>query len=360
MNIIEYIKQKLGIGKKRKLLMEQNPQTIEERITVNNNKKTMLDKYKVEKTPKIYKKGTIEYAIEQYITNVLYSYEKNGYYNSYNSLIRLSGMSQQEEGNNAENEEKFLEEVKNKKYNKTLEIAVQKNNKTQNPVFYHIRTSNSYTGKYRIYLNCKKKNTAELASKLAEQLRNQEYYFKFNANSAKIERSEQFVFYCNEEKDLIEKIQTIEQTRAKYPELFKSAENINPFLKNVDGYIAYAPEPTSGKYTPIFGTQKVEIAKSYNSLLSEGLKDALFHSLKDMKSFMPELAPNMQEKNCLDYNSVGIYIKELLKKVYTNEERKEVLIKLMKTNLAIAQQKNPELDIQGIDKQQINTQGQEL
>lgn len=76
MNIIEYIKQKLGIGKKRKLLMEQNPQTIEEKITVNDNKKTMLDKYKVEKTPKIYKKGTIEYAIEQYITNVLYSYEK--------------------------------------------------------------------------------------------------------------------------------------------------------------------------------------------------------------------------------------------------------------------------------------------
>ena len=223
--------------------MEQNPQTIEEKITVNDNKKTMLDKYKVEKTPKIYKKGTIEYAIEQYITNVLYSYEKNGYYNSYNSLIRLSGMSQQEEGNNAENEEKFLQEVKNKKHNKTMEMTVQRNQKTQEPVFYHIVTNNSYTGKYRIYLNCQKKNTAELADKLATELGNQGYYFKFNANSAKTARAEQFVFYCKEEKDLIEKIKTIEQTKAKYPELFKGSENTNPFLKNIDGYIAYAPEP---------------------------------------------------------------------------------------------------------------------
>lgn len=359
MNIIEYIKQKLGIGKKRKLLMEQNPQTIEEKITVNDNKKTMLDKYKVEKTPKIYKKGTIEYAIEQYITNVLYSYEKNGYYNSYNSLIRLSGMSQQEEGNNAENEEKFLQEVKNKKHNKTMEMTVQRNKKTQEPVFYHIVTNNSYTGKYRIYLNCQKKNTAELADKLATELGNQGYYFKFNANSAKTARAEQFVFYCKEEKDLIEKIKTIEQTKAKYPELFKGSENTNPFLKNIDGYIAYAPEPQKGKYTPIFGNEEKEVAKSYNALLSEGLKDALFHSLKDIKSFMPELAPKMKEKNCLDYNSVEQYIDKLLEKVYTNEERKEILINLMKTYLTTVQQKNPELDIIGIDKQPINTQSKE-
>ena len=52
------------------------------------------------------------------------------------------------------------------------------------------------------------------------------------------------------------KNKTIEQTKAKYPELFKGSENTNPFLKNVDGYIAYAPEPEKGKYTPIFETKK--------------------------------------------------------------------------------------------------------
>lgn len=159
--------------------------------------------------------------------------------------------------------------------------------------------------------------------------------------------------------DLIEKIKTIEQTKAKYPELFKGSENTNPFLKNIDGYIAYAPEPQKGKYTPIFGNEEKEVAKSYNALLSEGLKDALFHSLKDIKSFMPELAPKMKEKNCLDYNSVEQYIDKLLEKVYTNEERKEILINLMKTYLTTVQQKNPELDIIGIDKQPINTQSKE-
>ena len=123
-------------------------------------------------------------------------------------------------------------------------------------------------------------------------------FFLFNTNSAKTARAEQFVFYCKEEKDLIEKIKTIEQTKAKYPELFKGSENTNPFLKNIDGYIAYAPEPQKGKYTPIFGNEEKEVAKSYNALLSEGLKDALFHSLKDIKSFMSELAPKMKEKNC--------------------------------------------------------------
>ena len=46
-------------------------------------------------------------------------------------------------------------------------------------------------------------------------------------------------------------------------------------------------------------------------------------------------------------------------KVYTNEERKEILINLMKTYLTTVQQKNPELDIIGIDKQPINTQSKE-
>ena len=72
MKIIEYIKQKLGIGKKQKLLMEHNPKTIEEtkiaeitnKDTKSTKQKTALEKYKVEKTPKIYKTGTIEYAIE--------------------------------------------------------------------------------------------------------------------------------------------------------------------------------------------------------------------------------------------------------------------------------------------------------
>ena len=39
---------------------------------------------------------------------------------------------------------------------------------------------------------------------------------------------------------------------------------------------------------------------------------------------MPELAPKMKEKNCLDYNSVEQYIDKLLEKVYTNEERKQI------------------------------------
>ena len=62
MKIIEYIKQKLGIGKKQKLLMEHNPKTIEEtkiaeitnKDTKSTKQKTALEKYKVEKTPKIY------------------------------------------------------------------------------------------------------------------------------------------------------------------------------------------------------------------------------------------------------------------------------------------------------------------
>mgnify|MGYP003220000480 FL=1 len=47
MKIIEYIKQKLGIGKKQKLLMEHNPKTIEEtKIAEITNKDTKSTKQK--------------------------------------------------------------------------------------------------------------------------------------------------------------------------------------------------------------------------------------------------------------------------------------------------------------------------
>ena len=64
--------------------MEHNPKTIEEETKNSRNDqqrysinkaKTVLEKYKVEKAPKTYKTGTIEYAIEQYLASVLYNYK---------------------------------------------------------------------------------------------------------------------------------------------------------------------------------------------------------------------------------------------------------------------------------------------
>lgn len=115
------------------------------------------------------------------------------------------------------------------------------------------------------------------------------------------------------------------------------------FLKNLDGYIAYAPEVHSGKFINLDNKSK-KIACSYNSLLSCALEDSSLHAIRAVSSVDFSLNQQTQGKY---YNSLAPYvISGVLKEIeYGDPNRKRQLLNSIKLNLAILQSKNPELDI---------------
>jgi len=288
----------------------------------------------------------IDYAIDQYISGMLYRYENGMPINSYKNLISLSAYGDDYVGNNAQNQEVFLYNARENLYNPNMEVMTQRSNSTGKPVFYHISTKDNQNGyKNRIYLNCKKENVALMADRLCREFGNSQYYFKFNAAENQSDRSEQFVFYINDDNEMNRVIQTIERTHQKYPQLFEGSRNINPFMKNIDGYIAYAPNVNSRQYVTLDG--KLEpVEQSYNSLLSKALQDSLLNSVRDVAS--RDLSAS-QKLGGVYHNDLSPFLESgVLEDLFSGEKRAE-LIEKMKKNLSIASQNNKELDIKGIN-----------
>lgn len=304
----------------------------------------VFPKVNIESYPKI---GTLDFAIEQYIAGLVYQQKNGELMNSYRVLTQLSSVDNTNSGNNYNNQKLFLDNVSNKRYNRNMEIYEQKKNDGV-PSFYHVSTKGFVDNHIdRVYLNCKSENVASLADKFAKEFGNTEYYFKFNADEAKARRSEQFVFYIDDNVELNRVLQTIERTSQKYPKLFEGSKNINPFMKNVGGFIAYAPEVRTGKYNTLNGKSK-DIDCSYNSLLSEALQDSLLHSVRPIVAKDLNLTQKLQGEYFEDLSPY--VITGTLNEIYLEGgERKKELIDNMKKYLTISQQKNSELDIKGID-----------
>ena len=88
-------------------------------------------------------------------------------------------------------------------------------------------------------------------------------------------------------------------------------------------------------------------------------KGQMVKDLKSIECLQKEFIDNVSHEIKTPITSIQGFSQLLEDDSITNEERKEILINLMKTYLTTVQQKNPELDIIGIDKQPINTQSKE-
>lgn len=296
-------------------------------------------------------KGTIDFAIEQYISAMQYNYkESNGANISpYDAIISLSSLDNSYEGNNFQNQMAFISKARNGMYSKHMEEYIQKSGKDGKPCFYHYFTKrNRVQADSRIYLNCKQENVALLADKLATELGDSEYYFKFNAAESKARRSEQFVFYVNDKTDpdeftrIISSIEKIKQTN---PNLLEGSENINPFMKQYAGFVGYAPEITDPNFVGL-DNRKTKITASYNSLLSNVLNEATLASMQKICATKLDLAEQTQGMKIEDFS--GFLVTGATDKVLQNPEYLKEFISDVKQNLTQLSMKNPQLDIKGI------------
>lgn len=290
---------------------------------------------------------SIEYALQQYIYGLQFQYEKGIPFNSYKALTGLCGMDVSNPGYNAQNEMNFINRLAN-----DGRVNVINQYAANNSIcFRHIQNGrNAGNTDTRLYVNCKRENIAALADKFYEEFGNTPYYFKFctdeQANTNR--RSEQFVFYLSSEPEEMNRvIQTIERTRQKNPELFEGSRNMNPFMKDINGYIGYAPNIDVDEFQTIKGKRQILSARSYNTLLSESLTDCFTDAIREVVSRDYDLSLRTGAQY---YDRPEPYIAATLKSICDNPEHQRKLIEKMKANLEISSQRNPLLNIRGIGK----------
>lgn len=348
MGFWDFIKSKL-LGKNVKALPEGKTEIDFSKL--NNLRNKFNESINVGFTPEppkqvVHKPGTIEFAIQQYMYGVLMQNKNGQPFDSYKALTEICGLETINPGNNPQNEAKLVNRIKN-----DGRVAIRNQPEKGKPVFRHVMNGrggeNTDT---RLYINCKRENVAALAEKFYEELGNEPYYFKFNADENQADgkrRSEQFVFYVNSEPhELNRVIQAIDRTKQKNPQLFEGSKYMNPFMKDLKGYIAYAPDVKSKVYKNLDGFTQTLNAASYNTLLGEALSDSFFHGMKDIVDYddnLSKLIVNEYRDNAQPY------INKVLEKILENPEKQRQLMEKMKNNLIRCSQKNELLSIKGID-----------
>lgn len=346
MKIWDYIKEKLF--NKKQALPEPKENMINK--AASNSRKQAFDE--VLKVDVDIKPNTLEFAIDQYMAALIVQDNFEQRFSPYDALIKLGALKTLTSGNNRNNQNEFLERLDEGMYGKNAKaFHIQKNEDTDEPEFYHISNCGGFDLKsiyYRVYLNCKKENVALLASEFAKELEENEYYFKFNADQVKNERAEQFVFYIRNEKELNINMSAIDNVRQRNPKLFEHSNCLNPFMKTVDGFMGYAQEPRSGKYVDLNGIVHDKCVVSYNDLLSKVLTDSFVNSAH-------KVATNELNIDLSQYSNIEqIVSSKFLETIYQDDNLKMKFIESVKQNLKLASERNPELDIKGIDTKTKN------
>lgn len=93
----------------------------------------------------------------------------------------------------------------------------------------------------RLYLNLKSENLMDFAMAFNEKVFDQDLkaYYKFEPNDF---RNDNFLIYTNY-KNAQKFVDLIEEIKTENPKLLEGAENINPFMGVVNGYIGFGEEP---------------------------------------------------------------------------------------------------------------------
>ena len=292
------------------------------------------------------KEGTIEFAIQQYMYGVMMQHKNGQPFNSYQALTGICGLETKVAGNNAVNENNLINRITNDGRAKLHSQIFENSDKV---AFRHVLNGRSGSdADTRLYINCKRENVAALAEKFYEEFGSDPYYFKFNSDQQAdgTRRSEQFVFYVGSNPHELNRIiQTIEKTRRKNPQLFEGSKYMNPFMRDLKGYIAYAPNVKTPIYHALDGIP-VGIDASYNSLLGAALSDSLLTSIKDIVDYDDKLSKLMVNEY---RDNLQPYINNVFEQMLENPEQQKQLIVKMKKNLERCSQKNSLLSIKGID-----------
>ncbi len=145
----------------------------------NNTQQEFQDRIK-EENPN-YELNTVEGAIEQWLSALLFRQNNNMNIDSYSALIDLGASDDTAKpGHNPENEKQLLQILRE---NKDILINEQKNSKNNVTVFYHIQKGESEKCTSRIYLNCRRKDVAFVVNEIVKRLNDVEnYYFKFDSD----------------------------------------------------------------------------------------------------------------------------------------------------------------------------------
>lgn len=325
---------------------QQQPQvsTLEKR---NQFKRELAQKAQA-KNPGWYNFNTVEGAIQQYISSYIQG-AKKGFIDSrphYQALIEIAG-EQQKGQSNIKQQEAMINQLTKKKY-----IIQEQKNGNGETTFFHIRNNeylkNKMTEDIRLYLNPKRANAVLLANEIIKKMGNNPIYLKLQADQQMdiIGRSEKIVIFTNKQlgkngvTNVNQVISAINQIKKEKPNLFKGCENVNPFLKKIEGVAAIAQHPKNSVYIKSDG-KTLQIPPSYNSLLAEALNESV------------EMATNELTNGVESYQNITLDKK--LESLLQADPAK--LATTVKKYLQQCQNRNSDLDIKGLLKPKQNQIG---
>lgn len=288
-------------------------------------------------------RGTLDYAIDQFLLSYYANAQKDGKVNAYKSLTNIEAKEWQQDdnGSNKRVEENLLSVLEE---NGEFYVEAQKDKNMT--YFYHVQTpdykmDNTAT-KMRIYINCDRKNVASLAGELLTKLQNEKFYLKFSSDEqlSKTARSEAIVIYTDEY-NINNIMEHIGQLEKESPELFEGSENTSPFIYRA-GKVGYVREiPDNQKYINKYNNEET-LAQSYNTFLSKALEESFVEACKSVVSFDKELTYATNGEISDDPNFYMMHMDEIMNGHYTE------LIRTMKQELTKVQERNSYLDIKGI------------
>lgn len=288
--------------------------------------------------------GTIDYAIDQFLSSYYYNTLKTGRINAYKALTYLEAKDIQVDDINKEVEKNLLSELKT---TNAFRIDEQKGKNDENTYFYHV-FSPSY--KYdsnldiiKVYINSNRRNVASLAGELLSKMQDDNLYLKFSSDKQleSIARTETIVIYTDEN-NINNILNNIENIAKDKPELFEGSEKMNPFLRKI-GKVGYAKEIKPGsKYNNNKGEQET-IAESYNTFLSRALEESFVEASKKVIAFDKELTLETNGEISDDPRFYMTYFEKIRENHYRD------FLNIMKQELRNVQKRNKCLDINGIN-----------
>lgn len=328
--------------KKEEIAYTDNIDTNQIQTEIDYNKE-FRNKNKIKSNEINIQRGTLDYAIDQFLLSYYSNAQKDGKIDAYKALTNIAAKEEQQDENgiNKRVEENLLSVLEE---NGKFYIEAQKGKDMT--YFYHVQTpdyemDNTVT-KMRIYINCDRKNVASLAGELLTKLQNEKFYLKFSSDEqlSKKARSEAIVIYTDE-CNINNIMKNISELEKETPELFEGSENTSPFIYRA-GKVGYVREiPDNQNYINKYNEEET-LAQSYNTFLSRALEESFVEACKSVISYDKELTCATNGEISDHPSFYMMHMDEIMNSHYPE------LIRTMKQELIKVQARNSYIDIKGI------------